>query len=155
MNTTAILPQPGQFLPEHNGKFISATVTPAGEVWGMLYPTDVPELPKQAWGKYGQHIELADSATNGLANTTAMAVAGNELAQAVLALPGNCYLPSRVEALQLFAVLAGEIGTGAVWTSTQYSAGGAWAQDFYGGGQYVYLEDCELRAVPVRCIQID
>lgn len=39
-----------------------------------------------AWGKYGEKIEGADSFTNGRANTEAMAAAGGELAQKVLAL---------------------------------------------------------------------
>jgi hypothetical protein len=39
-----------------------------------------------AWGKYGEKIEGADSFTNGRANTEAMAAAGSELAQKVLAL---------------------------------------------------------------------
>lgn len=39
-----------------------------------------------AWGKYGKKIEGADSFTNSRANTEAMAAAGSELAQKVLAL---------------------------------------------------------------------
>lgn len=38
------------------------------------------------WGKYGEKIEGTDSFTNGRANTEAMAAAGSELAQQVLAL---------------------------------------------------------------------
>ena len=39
-----------------------------------------------AWGKYGEKIEGADSFTDSLANTKAMAAAGSELAAKVLAL---------------------------------------------------------------------
>lgn len=39
-----------------------------------------------AWGEYGEKIEGADSFTNSRANTEAMAAAGSELAQQVLAL---------------------------------------------------------------------
>jgi hypothetical protein len=39
-----------------------------------------------AWGEYGDKIEGADSFTNSRGNTEAMAVAGSELAQKVLAL---------------------------------------------------------------------
>lgn len=39
-----------------------------------------------AWGKYGEKIEGADSFTDGRANTEAMAAAGSEIAQKVLAL---------------------------------------------------------------------
>ena len=39
-----------------------------------------------AWGEYGEKIEGADSFTNSRANTEAMATAGSELAQKVLAL---------------------------------------------------------------------
>ena len=41
---------------------------------------------KGAWGEYGEKINGADSLTNSRANTEAMAVAGSELAQQVLAL---------------------------------------------------------------------
>lgn len=39
-----------------------------------------------AWGEYGQKVEGADSYTDGLANTIAMAEAGSELARKILAL---------------------------------------------------------------------
>ncbi|MGN8276636.1 DUF1566 domain-containing protein [Pseudomonas sp. SMN5] len=39
-----------------------------------------------AWGKYGEKIEGADSLTNSRSNTEAMAAAGSDLAQKVLAL---------------------------------------------------------------------
>lgn len=39
-----------------------------------------------AWGKYGEKIEGADSFTNSRANTEAMAAAGSELAQKVIAM---------------------------------------------------------------------
>ena len=40
------------------------------------------------------------------------------------------------------------------WSSTQYSAGGAWFQNFDDGGQYDYVKGTEGRVRPVRRIQI-
>jgi hypothetical protein len=58
-----------------------------------------------AWGEYGEKIEGADSFTNSRANTEAMAAAGSELAQQVLALDIGGYtdwaIPARdVQQLQ-------------------------------------------------------
>jgi hypothetical protein len=58
-----------------------------------------------AWGEYGEKIEGADSFTNSRANTEAMAAAGSELAQQVLALDIGGYtdwaIPARdVQELQ-------------------------------------------------------
>lgn len=55
-----------------------------------------------AWGEYGNEIEGADSVSDGLANTQAMAAAGCTLAQWALGLNiaglADWYLPSRDEA---------------------------------------------------------
>ena len=144
------LPAPGQPWPNRNALYAGIIAKPDGTAWALLRPTDVPALPDQAWGEYGKVIEGADDPFDGYANTLAMAAAGNKLAQAVRDLPGDCYLPSRMEALVLFLTLREQIGSSWVWTSTQYSASGAWSQSFGNGGQGIGLKDAELRAVPVR-----
>ena len=55
-----------------------------------------------AWGEYGNEIEGADSVSDGLANTQAMAAAGCEVAQWALSLNigglADWYIPARDEA---------------------------------------------------------
>lgn len=143
-------PQPGQPWPSLSALYAGIIAKPDGTAWSLLRPTDVPALPDQVWGEYGQVIEGADDPFDGYANTLAMAAAGNKLALAVRELPGDCYLPSRMEALVLFLTLREQIGGGWVWTSTQYSASDAWGQGFGDGDQYIDGKVAELRAVPVR-----
>ncbi len=135
---------------EQGGIYAGSIDKPDGTAWALLCPTDVPALPAQAWGKYGKVIECADDPYDGYANTLAMAAAGNKLAQAVRELPGDCYLPSRMEALTLFLTLREQIGSSWVWTSTQYSAYTAWSLHFGNGSQTISSKGAELRAVPVR-----
>ncbi len=149
MNPNAF-PQPGQPWPDQQGHYAGIIAKPDGAAWALTLPTDVPALPDQAWGEYSTLIEGADDPFDGYANTLAMADAGNELAQAVRELPGDCYLPSRMEALVLFATLREQIGSGWVWTSTQYSAHSAWFQDFDNGNQNWGRKSSQWRAVPVR-----
>ena len=59
--------------PDTGKRYLNITASAAHELVG-------------AWGKYGEKIEGADSFTNSRANTEAMAAAGSELAQKVLAL---------------------------------------------------------------------
>ena len=118
------------------------------------------ELEDQEWGNYGKKIEGADSYHDGLSNTQAMAEAGSELAKRVLALDidghTDWHLPSQAD-MHLIAGNAKHLmqQDECYWISTQYSADHAWYQFFGYGGQLIITKDCELRAVPVRCIQID
>lgn len=59
--------------PDTGNRYLNITAGAAHELEGE-------------WGKYGEKIEGADSFTNSRANTEAMAAAGSELAQQVLAL---------------------------------------------------------------------
>jgi hypothetical protein len=59
--------------PDTGNRYLNITAGAAYELSG-------------AWGEYGEKIEGADSFTNSRANTEAMAAAGSELAQQVLAL---------------------------------------------------------------------
>lgn len=144
------LPHPGQAWPGQQALYASVVHAPTGAAWALLLPTDLPKLPAQVWGEYGKQVEGANSVIDGHANTLAMAAAGNKLAQAVRALPGDCYLPSPLEALMLFAALSEQVGPGGIWTSRQYSADSAWVQGFSNGSQLLNGKDDEWRAVPVR-----
>lgn len=144
------LPQPGQPWPDQQSLYSGIIATPTGTAWALTLPTDVPKLRDQAWGKYGTLIEGANDPFDGRANTVAMAAAGNKLAQAVLDLPGDCYLPSQMEALLLSVTLREQVGPGVIWTSTQRSAHNAWCQSFDYGNQGWDVKSNRWRAVPVR-----
>ncbi|MCB4365426.1 hypothetical protein KIH07_16910 [Hydrogenophaga taeniospiralis] len=143
-------PAPGQFWPEQNAWYAGPVAYPDGRVFALLLPADFAAVGEKAWGEYGRKIEGADSLHDGLSNTQALAAASSPAAAAVMAHGDGCYLPSRVEALQLFATLKDQIGGGWIWTSTQSSADDAWYQLFSGGLQHAYYKGCEFRAVPVR-----
>lgn len=143
---------PGQPWPNLSALYAGIIVKPDGIAWALLFPTDVPALPHQVWGEYDNVIEGAYDQYDGYANTLAMAAAGNKLAQAVRELPGDCYLPSRMEALTMFLTLREQIGSSWVWTSTQCSSCDAWCQGVADddGYQYITGKDTELPAVLVR-----
>jgi len=142
---------PGAWWPEHDAWYAGLQMTPGGRFWHVLVPkAHIDALKDVKWGGYGTLIEGANDAYDGLANTATMASAGLDLPQRLRALGDELYLPSRTEALLMFTTLKSQIGEGVIWTSTQYSAGGAWSQDFNYGDQYTLNKDCEFRAVPVR-----
>jgi hypothetical protein len=142
---------PGAWWPEQDGWYAGLQMTPGGRFWHVIVPkAHIDALTDVKWGDYGTQIEGATDIYDGLANTEAMAAADLELAKRVQALDKGLYLPSRAEALLMFATLKSQIGDGVTWTSTQYSASHAWYQDFHNGLQGANGKDCEFRAVPVR-----
>jgi hypothetical protein len=79
-----IIPEIGQ--PFGGGFFSGITRDPdTGNRYLNITAGAAHELEGE-WGKYGEKIEGADSFTNSRANTEAMAAAGSELAQQLLAL---------------------------------------------------------------------
>ena len=153
---SATPPLPGQYWPEQQGHYAgimrNADRTAA---WHVVVP-DAPalQLPKMAWGEYGQDVPGAACRFDGHANTLAMAEAGSALAQAVRALPGDCHLPSQAEAALCTATVPEAFKPGYHWTSTQHSAHGAWVQGFEHGTSGWYGKGNEFRAVAVRKIQL-
>lgn len=80
----ATLPEIGQ---AHGGGFVTGITRDAATGKRSLHITSGAEHELVGeWGKYGEKIEGADSLTDSLANTQAMAAAGSELAAKVLAL---------------------------------------------------------------------
>ena len=143
--------KPGTHMPNERAWYAGPLMTPTGELRHILVPeAHLKTLQNMRWGKQDTEVEGCADMYDGLANTEAMARAGNELAKRVQFLDEGLYLPSRAEALLMFSTLKSVIGEEASWTSTQCSAGGAWCQDFNDGNQYVNDKCCELRAVPVR-----
>ncbi len=64
-------------------------------------------------------------------------------------------LPTRSEQSLLFANCKPHFQQDWHWSGEEYSAGGAWCQDFYVGGQYGYRKNDELRARAVRRLIIE
>lgn len=147
---TTTPPATNQHWPEANGIYAGAVAYPDGRIIGLAWANDIADLSRQAWGEYGQDIEGARSRHDGRANTLAMAAAGCSIAQQVLAIDATAWIPSQIEALQLAATLnKGNHPKGAIWTSTQLSGYGAFAQIFENGysGWRLKATDFRVRAV--------
>jgi len=86
---SAALAAPAFTLPEigqaYGGGFFSGVIVQEGKRYMLITAGREHEFEGE-WGEYGTKIEGADSFTDGRANTEAMAAAGSELAQQVLAL---------------------------------------------------------------------
>lgn len=151
------MPVIGEYWPGQGGVRVATMRGSNGSPdYELILPTDAAaHLGKRAWGKYGDQIEGADHPNDGLANTTAMAAAGNKLAQEVLALEidghKDLYLPSRAE-LAVIRANTPELlqQDDWYWSSTQYSSCNAWYQSFDVGGSDIYRKDRTLRVCAVR-----
>ncbi len=108
-----------------------------------------------AWGKLDQVV--ATNHGDGIANTTAMAEAGSELAKQ--ALEAGAYIPSAAEChLLMYAKQVGLITDLrediAYWTSSQFSAYYAYTMAFEDGWQFSSVKDYERPGRLVRRIPI-
>lgn len=145
--------------PEQGGTYIGIKATPDGKAFYLVAAIGEHELEDQTWGEYGKRIEGADSYHDNRANTEAMAAAGSELAQKILALEiaghTDWALPSQADG-HLLAANAKHLmqQSDYYWLSTQSSANDAWYQGFGHGNQDLLSKSYELRAVAVRSIQI-
>jgi hypothetical protein len=111
------------------------------------------QFEDREWGPYGK--DVATDALGGMANTVAMSGAGSQLAADILALDlaghADWYLPCSADLHLAFANVADRFDQADYyWSSTQYSPGYAWAQDFERGGSSFYGKDDVFRAVAVR-----
>lgn len=108
------------------------------------------------WGPYGKRIEGADSKSDGSANTLSLLGSGSVHPAAVWASKYTAdghvdfYLPAQRELNLCYATCAEKFAKDWYWSSTQYSAGYAWFQDFYDGGQSYALKYGTGRARAVR-----
>jgi hypothetical protein len=139
-------PTAGRYWPEQSAWYAGPVAMPNGTVIALL----LPENSDCGAHPYGLNVTGANDIHDGQANTWAMADAGSPAAQAVLDKNLDWYLPSRMEALQLFATLKEQIRGRPIWTSTQSSAYDAWYQSFDYGSQDIGYKGAELRAVAVR-----
>ncbi|HHM6458679.1 TPA: hypothetical protein ACRMBV_003071 [Pseudomonas aeruginosa] len=110
------------------------------------------------WGEYGQDVGGAVSYRDGASNTVAMADARSPIAKQALEIGAGVFIPSALElALLLSAKQAGELPGFSdrwYWSSSQYSAYGAFCTNFGGGSTSYYVKDYDLRVRPVRKILI-
>lgn len=139
------------------GTLAAIIARPDGTTYGLVV-ADAEHDVRGEWGDYNQDVPGAKG-PNGAANTQAMAEAGSTIAQAVLALriEGNAgwYIPSRLEMLALYEAAPALFDKDSqYWTSSQYSRGSAWCQEFEYGYSYASLKGLEFRARPVRSIQL-
>ncbi|MBO3776040.1 hypothetical protein J5324_30190 [Pseudomonas aeruginosa] len=110
------------------------------------------------WGEYGQSVDGAVSYRDGASNTVAMAESGSTLAKQALDIGEGVFIPSALELALLFsAKQAGELSGFAdrwYWSSSQYSAYGAFGTHFDDGSTYDDVKLTVFRVRPVRKIPI-
>ncbi len=152
-----LVPPPlGAYWPGQGGYNASLV---RGEDGAPDYYLIVPLLTEQlraAWGGYGEEVEGASSASDGLANTRALLADGNEHPAAKLASEftadghSDFYLPARRE-LQLAEANVPELFEKAYhWSSSQRSANYAYSLGFEVGWLTSNHKDTEFLVRPVR-----
>ncbi|ADV01291.1 hypothetical protein [Alicycliphilus denitrificans] len=151
------LPALGTELPALGGTLGAFVANADGSTRAIIVAPHLHSITG-AWGKYGKRIPGARG-SSGMASTVAMADAGCEIALAMRALKigehDDWFIGSQLEMLALDEHSAGLFDKKAIyWTSTQYSAGTAWCQDFENGDSYPSVKVYEFRAVPLRSIHL-
>lgn len=154
--TATTPPAAGKYWPAQKAWYAGIICQPDGTAWHLLLPKGVKFKAKSlAWGTTDKAIKDADSLYDGQANTAAMLAAGSPAAAHITTLIDGAYLPSRAEAMLLFATLKDKFETGAwYWTSTQQSASYAWYCYFGHGTQFTLHKSFEGSAVCVRRLVI-
>jgi hypothetical protein len=157
MTTTTPTPRIGQPWPDQGGIYAGIMAGRDGQpdYHLILAPAEAGAFKDVEWGPYGKSIDGAASYFDGVANTAAMAAADLDLAKRILALQidghADYHLPSQAEAHLLAANLKDQFEQDDFyWTSTQYSAYGAWTQDFRDGYQFILTKGYPGRARAVR-----
>lgn len=152
-HTVDLIPAPGQPWPSQGG--IYAGALPALDGQGIEHLVLGDFLKGEfVWSEYGKDLSGASSRTDGKANTAAMLAAQSPAAIAVngysQAVEFDWHIPSQQEAHLLAATCFDHMDEAVIWTSSQYSANGAWCQSFNGGNSTWDLKDLSLRVRPVR-----
>lgn len=155
-STPASTPRLGQYWQGQGGIFVG---TMRGEdglpdyhlVVGIGAGADFADVK---WGEYGKDIPGAKHDRDGMANTVAMADAGSDLAKNTLDLNhdghADWYLPSRQELALCWMNTDDVFAKTWHWSSSQYSASGAFFQTFDYGTQSDADKDLSFRARAVR-----
>lgn len=162
MDPRPTLPTFGEIVPGEGGRL--GAIMRGHVVDGVRepdYALIVPEIAAAslAWGKYGQRVDGADSLTDGLRNTQAMARANCPAALHVLKLRtpeghDDLYLPARAELWALCANVPELFEKAWHWSSTQDSPSYAFAQYFESGTSHWGLKGYDWRVRAVRRIPL-
>lgn len=162
MDQRPTLPTFGEIVPGEGGRL--GAIMRGHVIDGVRepdYAVIVPDIAavSLAWGKYGQSVDGANSLTDGLRNTQAMAEADCPAALHVLKLRtpeghDDLYLPARAELWALRANVPELFEKAWHWSSTQYSPLSAFAQDFEYGYSDWGLKDDVWRVRAVRRIPL-
>ncbi|MBC2655515.1 DUF1566 domain-containing protein [Pseudomonas sp. MSSRFD41] len=152
----SVVPTLGSYWPGQGGYNAGLM---RGENGSLDYYLIVPLLTEQIraeWGGYGEECEGATSSGDGAANTKALLADSNEHPAAKLASEftadghSDFYLPARRE-LQVAEANVPELFEKAYhWSSTQYSANGAYTMGFGDGWLYYDGKNLERLVRPVR-----
>ncbi len=142
---------PGQYWTEQSAWYAGPVVQPDGRVFALLLPDKAMTRPRESWAFRVESV-AANSLHDGRANTKAMLAARSPIARELEKIHPDLYLPSRIEAQQIFAILQERVGRGAFWTSTQASAACAWCQHSGDGYQHTYSKVRQFRVVAVRSV---
>ncbi|MES2909864.1 MAG: hypothetical protein V4718_00660 [Pseudomonadota bacterium] len=139
--------QGGIYLGIHNNQHLVAMTAPECNFKG-------------AWGEYDQNVTGAQSRTDGLANTKAMAEAGSAIAKRVLALAidghADLFIPSQTQLQHAYTAAPQAFEkSGWYWSSTQSSSNLAFVQDFEDGYSSWIIKGYELRVRAFRVIQLE
>jgi hypothetical protein len=151
-------PRIGQMWPGEGGVYAGLMRGENGQPdYHLIVPTDpLGQHDGIAWGGFGMEAPGPASSFDGLANTTALAGAGDAYPAAQwatgIAIDGHTdwYLPSRRELRLCWVNVPEQFESGWYWTSTQCSRHYAWIQNFGDGLQLSNGKDGQARARAVR-----
>lgn len=149
----------GQYWPEQGGLYCGITLGDDGKQYHQIVARREDYEPIQGvWGTYGESVGNCDSERDGHTNTLAMAAAGSQAAQEVIALRigglDDWHIAARAQAAIAYWHARAALPDAWIWTSTQGSANYAWYQ-YRNGGQYWGYKYDEGAVVPVRRLLVE
>ncbi|MFC5524040.1 hypothetical protein [Polaromonas jejuensis] len=153
-------PAPGQYWPGQGGVYVGICRGEDGQPPRHIVVATAPEASfTGAWGEYGKDVPGAKHRFEGRTNTVAMAAAGSEIAQRVLALQidghQDFHIGSQAE-MALASANAPELfEPGYHWSSTQVSRNGAFVQGFEFGSSFWDGKDGEHRVRAFRGLPLE
>ena len=148
-------PAPGQPWPSQGGIYAGALPALDGQGIEHLVLGDWIDGDFE-WGSYGKDIPGASSLKDGKANTRAMLADQSPAATVVEKRNTSAgdfsdwHIPSQQEAHLLAATCFDQMDEAVIWSSSQFSANGAWCQSFNFGYSHSRNKLTSLRVRPVR-----
>ncbi|WP_454674868.1 hypothetical protein [Achromobacter pestifer] len=159
---STVAPSVGQVWPGQGGVYAGIMRGQDGKPDHHLIVPTAPAAHTDsiAWGPRGRDVEGAKCEWDGRSNTLALYGDGRNHPAAEWAYGleidehNDFYLPSRRELRLMWTNVPELFRAGWYWSSTQYSAGYAWIQNFVDGSQTIYGKDYSCRARAVRRLPI-